>query len=359
MSNRDYTFKNNIKGKEKFSFSKLSTYSHCKYNYFLTYIRHIRGAESIYSSLGTEAHECSQDLVENKINNDIAVERFLTSLEDAETVLGLKFPTEKSGITYKECVTHFLERYQPKHKIYDIEKGFDTLVGRNKTLVYGFIDLIIHNENNTLDIVDYKTSSDFTKQDFKKKRMQLLLYAKALMEEGYKINRLYFNMLKYCNITWQEIDSKKKLVDKSTKCERNAIGDKLKSVAKRLLKKEGLDENEIDIRVQRMIDMNEIDDLIKDRFTISDHEVDVELNEDSLKEMDDWIDSIIDEIKINGDVEENYPCIELNKGSEFFCNMLCKKPCKHFQNYKENNDSSWKNRKKKDTEEQDEFEDLL
>jgi hypothetical protein len=189
--------------------------------------------------------------------------------------------------------------------------------------------------------------------------MQLLLYAKALIEEGYKINRLYFNMLKYCSITWQEIDSKKKLVDKSTKCERNSIGDKLKAVAKRLLKKEGLDETEIEIRIENQIKTNEIDELIRDKFTITDYEVDVELTNESLKEMENWIDEIVNNINKSGKDEINYPCVKLDKGSEFFCNMLCGKECKYFDDYKNNNSNSYKNRKQKTKEEDEYLDDLL
>ncbi|WP_252225188.1 MULTISPECIES: PD-(D/E)XK nuclease family protein [unclassified Clostridium] len=359
MSNRNYKFKNNTEGKEKFSFSKLSTFEHCQYGYYLTYIKHIRGKDSVYGILGTEAHECSQDLVKNKINNETAIDRFLTTLQDSQEVLGLKFPTPKSSITYEECISHFLENYHPKHKEFDIEKGFDTLVGKNKALIWGFIDLIIHNKDGSLDVVDYKTSSEFTKKDFIHKKMQLLIYAKALIEDGYKIHRLYFNMLKYCAISWSEINSKKQLVQKSTKAERNGIGLKLKSVAKRLLKRQGLDEIDIDMRIEKMIQTNEIDELIEDKFTISDYEVEVELSEESIEEMEDWVDNITNKIKENGLEEKNYKCVELNKGSEFFCNMLCGKECKFFNEYKENDNSSWKNRKKKEKEEKDEFEDLL
>lgn len=356
---RNYKFKNNIKDIEKFSFSKLSTYDHCPYSYYLTYIKKIRGKDTIYGIMGTASHENAQDLVEKKIDNEEAVERFLNSLEEAENILEMRFPTDKTRGTYTECVSNFLENYNPNYKEFDIEKGFDTLIGETQTLVYGFIDLIIHKENGKIDVVDYKTSSDFSKKDFEKKKMQLLIYAKALQEEGYQIDRLYFNMLKYCKISWQEINSKKQVVDKSTKCERNAIGDKLKAVSKRLLKKEGLDDIEIDMRIENQIKNNEIDELIADKFTITDYEVDVELNEKSLQEMGQWIDNIVLQIKQNKDLESNYSCVKLDKGSEFFCNMLCGKECKYFEEYKNNNENSYKNRKKKEKEEIEDEEELL
>jgi hypothetical protein len=166
-------------------------------------------------------------------------------------------------------------------------------------------------------------------------------------------------MLKYCKIEWQEINSKKQLVDKSTKCERNIIGDKLKATARRLLKKEGLDELEIENRVNHMIETNIIDELIVDRFTISDYEVDVEYSDESIQEMEEWVDNIINEINKNGKSKNYYKCVELNKGSEFFCSMLCNKPCKYFEDYKNNNKNSYRNRKKKEKQEDDELDDLL
>ena len=356
---RDYQFRNNKEGKNIFSFSKLMTFETCPYSYYLSYIKHIRGAESIYSTMGTVAHESAQDLVEGNINNDEALERFETALEDSIDVLGLKFPTEKSGDNFKECMSEFLEHYKPNHDKYDIEKGFDVVMRDGKTLILGFIDLIIYNEDGTIDVVDYKTSSKFSKKDFQHKKMQLLIYAKSLLEEGYKINRLYFNMMKYCTISWDEINSKKQLVHKSTMSERNGIGLKLKSVAKRLLKKQGLDENDIELRVDRMIETNTIDDLIADKFTISDYEVDVELSEESLEEMEQWVESIVNKTEELGKDEGNFKPIEIKQGSDFFCQNLCGKGCKYFKEYSENDSNSYKNRKKKEKEEDDELDDLL
>ena len=359
MSNRNYQFRNNKEGKRIFSFSKLMTFETCPYSYYLQYIKHIKGKDSIYGIMGEQCHISAQDLVEGKINNDEALERFETALEDSIDVLGLKFPTEKSGDNFKECMSEFLEHYKPHHDKYDIEKGFDVVMRDGKTLILGFIDLIIYNEDGTIDVVDYKTSSKFSKKDFQHKKMQLLIYAKSLLEEGYKINRLYFNMMKYCTISWDEINSKKQLVHKSTMSERNGIGLKLKSVAKRLLKKQGLDENDIELRVDRMIETNTIDDLIADKFTISDYKVDVELSEESLEEMEQWVESIVNKTEELGKDEDNFKPIEIKKGSDFFCQNLCGKGCKYFKEYSENDSNSYKNRKKKEKEEDDELDDLL
>lgn len=199
---RIYELKKENQGLPVYSFSKLSTYNHCKYAYFLQYIKHIKGRQNVYGATGESAHNACQDLVRGNINNDAAYDRFILELEDTLELLGLKFPTEKSEINYKECVSDFILRYQPKHSKYDIERGFDVVVGNSKSIMIGFIDLIYWNKDGSIDVVDYKTSSLFSKKDFKEKKMQLLAYAYALQKEGFKINRLYFNMLKYCNIEW-------------------------------------------------------------------------------------------------------------------------------------------------------------
>ncbi|MBM7836481.1 RecB family exonuclease [Clostridium sardiniense] len=366
MSDRNYEIKEENKGLPIYSFSKLSTYHHCKYAYFLQYIKHIRGKQNIYGATGESAHNAAQDLVKNKINNQQAYKRFLEELDETLNILGLNFPTEKSGINYKECVGDFILRYKPKHKKYDIERGFDVIVGDSKSVMLGFIDLIYWNEDGTIDIVDYKTSSQFSKKDFEEKKLQLLAYAYALQKEGFKINKLYFNMLKYCNLEWDEINSKKQLVHKSLKSDRNAIGLKLKATAKRLFKKMGLDDIEIESRIENMIKTNKIDDLLSETIEITDFCVNVSFEKQDIQDFINWFENTINDINEKcKDLDEenpsdkNFPPVQINKGSEFFCNLLCGQDCKYFNEYKEGNKNSYQNRKKTMEETIDDLEDLL
>lgn len=368
MSNRNYELKEENKNLPIYSFSKLSTYNHCKYAYFLSYIRHIKSRQNVYGATGESAHNAAQDIVKGVLTNEEAYNRFYDELDETLEILGLNFPTEKSGTNYRECVGDFILRYKPNHKKYDIEKGFDVQVADTKSVLKGFIDLIVYNDDETIDIVDYKTSSLFSKKDLEEKKMQLLAYAYALQKEyGYKINRLYFNMLKYCNIEWDEINSKKQLVHKTLKADRNCICEKLKATTKRLLKKMGLDDNEIEIRIDNMIKNNKIDELIKDKFTITDYCVDIPFEESDIQEFIDFFTNTIKDINercIGLDKEnpsdENFPHVKIDKGSEFFCNLLCGHNCKYFEEYKEGNKNSYKNRKKgKKNIKDDDLDDLL
>ena len=236
----------------------------------------------------------------------------------------------------------------------------------SNSVMMGFIDLIYWNEDGTIDVVDYKTSSQFSKKDFEEKKMQLLAYAYALQKEGFKINRLYFNMLKYCNLEWDEINSKKQLVHKTLKADRNAVGLKLKATAKRLLKKKGLDELEIETRIQKMIETNIIDDLLIDMIEVTDFCVDVPFDESQIKDFVNWFESTIKDINdrcrdldVDNPSDKNFPPIKIDKGSEFFCNLLCGQDCKYFEEYREGNKNSYKNRKKKVELLEDDLDDLL
>ena len=365
---RNYQLKEENKGLPVYSFSKLSTYHHCKYAYFLQYIKKIKGRQNVYGATGESAHDASQDLVRGLINNDEAYDRFMTELEDTLEILGLKFPTEKSGNNYKECVGDFILRYHPKHDKYDIERGFDINVGDSKSVMMGFIDLIYWNEDNSIDVVDYKTSSLFSKKDFEEKKMQLLAYAYALKQEGFKINRLYFNMLKYCNIEWDEINSKKQLIHKTLKSDRNMVGDKFKNTAKRLFKKMGIEEFEAEMRISQMIETNILDKELVKKYSIqiTDYLVDVPFEESDIKEFINWFEDTIKDINkrcncLNKEnpSDANFPPLEINKGSEFYCSMLCGQDCKYFNEYKNGNKNSYKNRKIQKQKEEIELEDLL
>ncbi|EGT3606862.1 RecB family exonuclease (plasmid) [Clostridium perfringens] len=365
---RNYELKEENKGLPVYSFSKLSTYHHCKYAYFLQYIKKIKGRQNVYGATGESAHNASQDLVKGLINNDEAYDRFMTELEETLDILGLNFPTEKSATNYKECVGDFILRYNPKHDKYDIERGFDIKVGDSNSVMLGFIDLIYWNEDGSIDVVDYKTSSLFSKKDFEEKKMQLLAYAYALKKEGFRINRLYFNMLKYCYIEWDEINSKKQLVHKTLKSDRNTIGEKFKNSAKRLFKKLGIDDIESEMRIEKMIKTNILDDELVEnhKIKITDYYVDVPFDDKDIEEFITWFQDTVKDINercINLDKENpediNFPPINIDKGSEFFCNILCGQNCKYFNEYKNGNKNSYKNRKKQEQIEEIELEDLL
>ena len=61
----------------------------------------------------------------------------------------------------------------------------------------GIIDFIGINEDGTIDIIDYKTSTMYKGGKLKLHSYQLILYAICLETMGYKINKIGWNFLKY------------------------------------------------------------------------------------------------------------------------------------------------------------------
>jgi RecB family exonuclease len=190
----------------RYSFSKLDSFHNCKRAYYYTYIMKERGGESIYTFLGTTAHELTQAIIQGEETNISAIEKFIAAEEDAD-MLGLEWMSEKVKTNYVDCIVHFLENFNPvKADDIKIEDYFEVDIAG--TIVKGYIDLWYF-QNGEIHIYDLKTSSKFTDKDLPKKSNQLYIYAYALSQQypDTKIN-LYFNMLKYAR-------QNKKLVERN------------------------------------------------------------------------------------------------------------------------------------------------
>lgn len=184
--------------KERYSFSKLSTFHECKMQYYLQYIAKIPQKENIYSSLGSCIHnilENRQETREYDVEKDI--ETFIDEIETAE-MFGIDFPSEKIKKDYIECITHCLRTLELFEDEVEIEKelNFD-IDGIN---IVGYVDCIRHLDNGKVDIYDYKTSSLYGKKQLEEKAMQLILYAIGLEKEGYEINSISWIFLKYATV---------------------------------------------------------------------------------------------------------------------------------------------------------------
>ncbi|WP_197029463.1 PD-(D/E)XK nuclease family protein [Butyrivibrio sp. AE3004] len=75
----------------------------------------------------------------------------------------------------------------------------------------GYIDLMHYDENGTLHIIDWKTSSKFDKEHLISAGRQLIFYALAKRAEGYIVSRVSWVMLKYCVTKWQLKNGKSKV----------------------------------------------------------------------------------------------------------------------------------------------------
>ena len=181
-----------------YSFSKLSCFETCKRQYFYNYILKTEQKDNIYTLLGSSIHDLVESLQQGEVTREVAIEKLETDFELFD-ILGFKFPSEKTKENYQKSITHFFRNFEPVHNSeFEIEKevGFD-LEGRK---FVGYVDLLLHDSNGGVTIVDYKTSSKYTGDKLIHASRQLILYGIALEHMGYKVNGCKFNMLKYASV---------------------------------------------------------------------------------------------------------------------------------------------------------------
>lgn len=259
------------------SYSKLSSYHTCPYSWYLTYVLHQRGEDNVYGVLGGKIHECLEQIFKGKMDIEEAKRQWIEEFEMCE-LLDMQFPTEKSKENYFNSMIHCLDHWRPYPDDYkyltELHFVFEPI---EDVQVQGYIDLVqVDQENKTMRVIDYKTSSKFSKKDLESEKVfQLILYSMYLEDThpDYKILNPCFEMLKYT---------------------RNKRG--------------------------TVIERNTVDDLF-DNFDYKRCFVEVEYNKEMKEKLKEFIISTIDEIeKHDTNVEEDW--IPENPNT-FYCKNLC------------------------------------
>ena len=271
--------------KEVYSYSKLCCFESCQYDYYLTYILGKRGGETVYTFLGTACHEILESLQKNEIDNDEAIERFLTQVEESD-FLGLQWYSDKSRNDYITSIIHFFTNYKRYDNDVLMEQKFEMEI--EGVLMKGFIDLVVFDKDNThVDVYDYKTSTKFATKDLPHYGRQLVLYAYAIKKlyPQLEIKNIGWNMLKYALIQG------KRKIKPELRC--------------------NIEENEWN--VPYILEWKYDDETINDLLA--------------------FITDTVNEIEKKKDEDDYEPC-DLTKNS-YNCHMNCdhSKYCKHYQNY--------------------------
>ena len=228
-------------GKTLWSYSRLSKFHSCKYEYYLQYIAKNRnGRNNVYAVLGDIVHQCLEGFIKGEYNREQMLQKFETIYSSTkiptlnQTVL-LQFPSEKIEKTYIECIRIFLKNYIPAKadKILLEEFLWHLFGGNQKIAVQGYADCILcFNEDNTVIIDDFKTSTKFNKDDLLEKGRQLVMYAYMYQKRtGISVKMVRWLMLKYWEVSFPTV--LKQLKDKSVKelkefLSNNNINEKLK-----------------------------------------------------------------------------------------------------------------------------------
>lgn len=150
-----------------FSFSRLSTYERCPYNFYLDYIKKVDKSQNGFAEFGTFAHE----LLEKYAKGELFIFELLDEYEQKFTQNVIHdFPPNKYvdlAQTYFQGGYDYFKNFDgfTQYKIIEAERKLNFNLGKYPFV--GFIDLIVENKNGEIEIVDHK-SKDLKKPQKKK-----------------------------------------------------------------------------------------------------------------------------------------------------------------------------------------------
>lgn len=204
------------------SFSELEQWNGCQLSYKLQRIDRVPQLHSSYSFYGSLAHDIQEAYVLGNIEYKDMLQQFKTRLERLKT-LGVLLPKDrKGGLTiqenYEKCLKdYFRHNYTEISK--DVRVEVEVLNQIGEHWILGYIDYLKINRKENgkfyVDIIDFKTSTIFTKDEMKEKARQLILY-KILLEKSFPnivVERVGWDFMKYVNVYYNSKSSKKSRKD--------------------------------------------------------------------------------------------------------------------------------------------------
>lgn len=323
-------------GAEVYSISRLNTINQCEYQAYLSYIKELPRRGNVWSNLGGSIHDALEKCVKGEANESILSKAIQDELDNLE-ILGLEFPLDRNGNptlrdNWIANMTRFAKEFKTPKGNFETEK-LVLLHWKDNIWIQGYIDLIRHNNDGSVYILDWKSSSQYDKKHLVEAGRQLVLYALAMQEQGYEVKRMSWVMLKYCVTKWTQKNGKPK--EKISEW-RNYIKD-LRSVLSKKLTDMGYDEVDVDAMLFKAEQENSMDSLpeeLRAQFKTLPYVRDYELTPEVIAECKQYIDDSIEKYHKCGSEEKNFEPCDIEKES-FFCSSLCdfKDSCKYWEKY--------------------------
>lgn len=321
-------------GKTVYSISRINSFNTCQYGYYRTYILRDRGKNNVYGIAGSEIHDAIEEIYLGEDEKDSMSKRLEDLLFKCD-IMGIDFPSENIKNNWVNDMKHFANNFDLIDKkvateelvIYEIADGI---------YLQGYIDAIFKNNDKTVDIIDWKTSSKFTGKKLKEAGRQLLIYKEALENtKGLKVKNIAWYMFKYVNVCSKYKNGK----TKRKMCNRRRWVKEISKDLKKDLDKLGNEDFIIEMLVDKAIEDNNLKDLpqeIQDKYWLEDCMVYYDYTDKNIKECKDYIINTIKEIedKDKKDINDWKP-VNINRGTEFFCKNLCghRDNCPYLQDY--------------------------
>lgn len=167
------------KDKERYSFSKLSSFNTCKYGYDKRYNQHLKGIGNCFSSYGLLVHSLLERYSKGELPLECLCEVFQWEFDTSvpEPFPKSKFCPNMRELYFNQGVDFFwaFTGYGDS-RILDVENDFEYEI--DDWIFNGVIDLVLLDENKKLIVLDYKSKASFkTKKEQKVYARQLYLYA--------------------------------------------------------------------------------------------------------------------------------------------------------------------------------------
>ena len=347
-------------GKNVYSISRINCIDQCLYQAYNTYVLGKRGMNNVYGVLGSKIHEVLEAIMNGESTEEELIPALNEELNDLE-MLSLSFPKDMRGrdtirINWINDMTHFCNNFRKPKGVFTTEELVLYKLNDDR-YIQGYIDLIRHNDDGTISIFDWKTSSKFSKADLLHHGRQLVLYALAKEAEGYKVRDVAWYMLKYVKISYigkKRIDSAKdSLITKVVN--RGKIIEELKTKLEADLYNLGWDDIDVEILIDLAQDKNSLEDFpeeIISKYKIEPYIQNYDLTDELKRECLEYINSRADLFEsLNPEDPNEFPPLNFTrinaKGKRvddtFFCGALCshRNTCRHFLDYKAKGDDDW------------------
>lgn len=324
-------------GGKTYSISRLNTINQCQYQAYLNYVKGIKGKNNIWAICGGKIHDVIEGCIKGTNQPADLKGAIESELADA-AVFGVDFPHDKNGGTairdnWIANMTKFAEIFTTPIGEFETEQLI-TFKVRDGVYMIGYIDAIRYNPDGSIWIIDWKTSSQFTKDHLLEAGRQLIVYAMAKELEGFTVKKVSWCMLKYCITKWDSGGKQRQKISEW----RNFVKD-LAVPVRKALRDAGYDDMEIDFMYETALKENSLLSLpynVRSQFRTSVYVRDYEITPELREECVDYINRSIDLYETLGDDEDNWQPCNIDKDS-FFCAALCgfSDTCKHYNDWKE------------------------
>ena len=341
-----------VSGVPIYSISRLDCINRCLAEAYETYHNNNRGESNIYALCGSKVHDVLEGIVNGENTEKDLLSAVTAELEEAE-MLGYEFPKMADGSDgirdkWIKDMTHFCNHYKsPKFKNLTTEELFIYKSPKGNVL-QGYIDLQRKNEDGSINIYDYKTSSLYSGAAIKEHGRQLVVYQMGLEQAGEKVKKVAWIFLKYVEIRFmgKKTAKSKEKTEISKVVERCKIGSEMAKYVEQVMIEQGFDEVDIEIALNEFKTENSFSTLpksVKTEFKMLPYVCEYEVTDEVKKECEEYIDNTIEMWESLGDDEKNYPPLKFTKiqknGKEasdiFYCTKLCShgKTCKYLHDY--------------------------